>query len=519
MSGSGLVRKAGPSAMVLALVLLAGCGGGGHSSGDTDPGLAPPTASVSGTVKWQGNPLSGATVTAYNTNTNAVIGTVLTDANGNYTFTGLLASGDVPPDDQFWVRMPGYGFYPSAGAGGTVSRMGYSGMFQGNGVTDVAISFTVIDYSGLAGTAHGNADFNAFNAQNAPVNLARTGQTSSFAPGDDGSLQAGAALPGARFKNNGNGTITDNLTGLIWLGNAGYFGPTTWAGALAEVDLLADGTAGLKDGSKAGDWRVPNLVELESLVDVSASNPALTSGSPFSNVANDWYWSSTFYWGGSSGSSSAWIINFGDGSYINDSKTNAMTASHGVWAVKGLSSGPVKLQATGQYDGMFGDGAGTPGDDGSLQMGVPLNYPRWIDNGNGTVIDSVTGLTWLKKADAFHLSWTDALAAIGTLQDGQFGLSDHSRAGDWRMPNRKEVQSMADRFMNNHADFFNATFTPWNTHAVYQEPIFTNFEGFNYYWTSSTDAADPTQAWSVFSCDFGVYPWVKTDVSYSLAVR
>ena len=39
----------------------------------------------------------------------------------------------------------------------------------------------------------------------------------------------------------------------------------------------------------------------------------------------------------------------------------------------------MKLQATGQYDGTFGDGAGTPGDDGNLQMGVPLTYPRWID--------------------------------------------------------------------------------------------------------------------------------------------
>ena len=141
---------------------------GGHSSGDTDPGQPPGTATVSGTVRWQGIGLAGATVTAYNTNSNAVIGTVQTDADGKYTFNDLPASGDVPPDDQFWARMPGYGFYPSAGAGGTVARMGYNGMFQGNGVTDVAISFTVIDYAGLAATTHVNADFNAFNAQMPP---------------------------------------------------------------------------------------------------------------------------------------------------------------------------------------------------------------------------------------------------------------------------------------------------------------------------------------------------------------
>ncbi len=34
-----------------------------------------------------------------------------------------------------------------------------------------------------------------------------------------------------------------------------------------------------------------------------------------------------------------------------------------------------------------------------------------------------------------------------------------------------------------------------------------------------TDAADPTQAWTVYSCDFGVYTIPKTDLRYSLAVR
>ena len=53
------------------------------------------------------------------------------------------------------------------------------------------------------------------------MSLAKTGQTSSFASGDDGSIQAGVGWQGARFKDNGDGTVTDNLTGLIWLGNAG----------------------------------------------------------------------------------------------------------------------------------------------------------------------------------------------------------------------------------------------------------------------------------------------------------
>lgn len=48
----------------------------------------------------------------------------------------------------------------------------------------------------------------------------RTGQTTSYAPGDDGDLQKGVAWPVPRFTDNEDGTVTDNLTGLIWLTNA-----------------------------------------------------------------------------------------------------------------------------------------------------------------------------------------------------------------------------------------------------------------------------------------------------------
>jgi hypothetical protein len=52
-----------------------------------------------------------------------------------------------------------------------------------------------------------------------------------------------------------------------------------------------------------------------------------------------------------------------------------------------------------------------------------------------------------------------------------------------------------------------------------QPAIFNNFMPFQYYWTSTTDAADTTKAWTVFSCDFGVYDISKINTGYSLAVR
>jgi hypothetical protein len=40
-----------------------------------------------------------------------------------------------------------------------------------------------------------------------------------------------------------------------------------------------------------------------------------------------------------------------------------------------------------------------------------------------------------------------------------------------------------------------------------------------YYWTSTTCAADPTKAWTAYSCDFGVYDLPKSNLGYTLAVR
>ena len=53
-----------------------------------------------------------------------------------------------------------------------------------------------------------------------PGQVMKTGQTTSYATGDDGDLEAGVAWPIPRFKDNNDGTILDTLTGLIWLKNA-----------------------------------------------------------------------------------------------------------------------------------------------------------------------------------------------------------------------------------------------------------------------------------------------------------
>ena len=96
-----------------------------------------------------------------------------------------------------------------------------------------------------------------------------------------------------RFTDNLDGTVTDNLTGLVWLQDSICFGRRNWTNALSDANGLADGSCGLSDGSIAGHWRLPNLKELQSLLDYGNFAPSLPTGHPFSGSHSRSYWSST----------------------------------------------------------------------------------------------------------------------------------------------------------------------------------------------------------------------------------
>ncbi|MBI5100897.1 MAG: DUF1566 domain-containing protein [Nitrospirae bacterium] len=153
--------------------------------------------------------------------------------------------------------------------------------------------FLTLVFFSIAGISY--ADFK--------VGIPKTGETTTNGAGSDGVLKKGVAWPGPRFTAS-NGAVTDNLTGLVWLQDANCYalagginkaapGSLNWADALTWTNSLASGACGLSDGSAAGDWRLPNINELNSLMDASRSNPALPAGHPFTGVQADNYWSST----------------------------------------------------------------------------------------------------------------------------------------------------------------------------------------------------------------------------------
>ncbi len=139
------------------------------------------------------------------------------------------------------------------------------------------------------------------------------------------------------MKDNSDGTVTDNLTKLVWLKDADCFGTRTWSNALIDGNNLSNGGCGLSDGSIAGQWRLPSRFELESLLDLEYYGPALSDASGmskwtendvFRRVRSGAYWSSTTY---VYDAGYAWVVWMFDG-YVdsNFSKTNR----NSVWPVR-----------------------------------------------------------------------------------------------------------------------------------------------------------------------------------------
>jgi hypothetical protein len=333
-------------------------------------------------------------------------------------------------------------------------------------------------------------------AADAPVE--RTGQTNVLFPADDGDLQAGVPLPTPRFTDNLDGTVTDRLTGLVWLKNANCFGFRTWVQGLIDAGMLASGQCGLSDDSVRGDWRLPNVKELQSLIHFGYVDPAISNlagtdrwsggavcsglGDAFPGLESAGYWAST-----TSAASSELAVrvrmNSGATVLIIKGTTELVWPVKGGYAgLPGYASAPV--EQTGQISGFF------PRDDGFLRAGLPLPQPRFTDNQDGTVTDRLTGLIWLRNANCLgQRTWYQAVASASALGSGSCGLTDGSAPGDWRLPNIKELQSLVNWAYANPA-LSNAA----GTARLGEGDPFSLVQG-DGYWSSTSKVDVPLTAW------------------------
>ena len=141
-----------------------------------------------------------------------------------------------------------------------------------------------------------------------------------------------------RYCDNGDGTVTDTRTNLVWLKNANCsaMSPANWQTAMNNAAALANGTCGLTDGSQAGYWRLPLVGEWQSMVDTRFTNPALSNaggtghwipGDAFFGVKSMLYWSSS---PNVNNPAEIWYVDLSDGDVYSGS-----VAVVYVWPVRG----------------------------------------------------------------------------------------------------------------------------------------------------------------------------------------
>lgn len=162
----------------------------------------------------------------------------------------------------------------------------------------------------------------------------KTGQTTVYETGDDGTHQTGTARsytgPTQHGTYTGDYTTKDNATGLVWKTcSQGLSGATCATGGAVQLDWVnasdhaTNGCTALNSANAGSGyagtktWRLPTRQELEMLPDYSISNPAINT-TAFPGTSSNYYWSSTTYAPNTSG---AWAVNFNNGGVLNPLKT------------------------------------------------------------------------------------------------------------------------------------------------------------------------------------------------------
>ncbi len=258
------------------------------------------------------------------------------------------------------------------------------------------------------------------------------------------------------FQDNQNGTVTDNVTGLMW--QKKVLPKMTYSQA---VDYANSANIG-----GYSDWRIPTIKELYSLVNFKGQtgkgNPN-TSKVPYDakpyidtkyfdfeypkerRFIDAQYWSSTDYVNTTMGGAETFFgVNFADG------------------RIKGYP----KFRAHGKQSSFY-----------LRVVRGNKNYGKnkFVDNRDGTVYDRATNLMWMKNDSQKGMKWESALAFCESLQIA--GKSN------WRLPNAKELQSIVD--YTRSPDTTNSAAIDKLFHATSIENE-ENVKDFASYWSSTT---------------------------------
>ena len=259
-----------------------------------------------------------------------------------------------------------------------------------------------------------------------------------------------------RYQDNGDGTVSDRVTGLMWQQDPG------------DKMQYADAIAAVEEFNLAGydDWRVPTIKELYSLILFSGRDVdpmAEESGTMTPFIDDETF---AFSYGDTANGErvidSQWVTN----SIYVDSVMGGEECFFGVNFADGrIKCYPTMFRQVGGYYAIFVRGKAVYGEN------------DFSDNGDGTIRDAATGLMWQQADSVSTMNWEEALTYCEGLE-----LADNS---DWRLPNAKELQSLVDYSRS-----------PGTTNSAAIDPLFettgiTNEAGqadFGCYWSATTHA-------------------------------
>ncbi len=269
-----------------------------------------------------------------------------------------------------------------------------------------------------------------------------------------------ANYPGTEpaYEDNGDGTVTDVNTGLMWQQDPGD--KTTYSEAAAGADSF----------SLAGydDWRLPTIKELYSLilfsgVDIPPNLEDTSDLTPF--IDTDFF---VFEYGDTSAGQRLIDSQWTTSTVYESTVFGGQECFFGV----NFADGRIKCYPTsGPNAGFF-----------TIYVRGASDYGEnsYIDNGDGTVTDDATGLTWQQADNGEGIDWPSALSYCEALDVGG--------NEDWRLPNAKELQSIVDYSKSPDTTDSAAIDSVFGTSSITNEGGVADFPT---YWTSTTHVSYP----------------------------
>ncbi|MCP4401702.1 MAG: DUF1566 domain-containing protein [bacterium] len=243
------------------------------------------------------------------------------------------------------------------------------------------------------------------------------------------------------YQNNGDGTITDLNTGLMWQKTPGAKMTYDQAAANAPSFNLAGYT----------DWRLPTIKELYSLIQFSGIDVSGMSSGATPFIDTDYF---DFEYGNTSAGER--II---DAQYASSNLYVGNTSHDGGRTMFGVNFADGRIKGYGLR--LFGS------DKTFVVLYVrgtsTYGINAFTNNGDGTASDLATGLTWQQADDGVTRNWQEALAYCEGL--------DLAGSSNWRLPNVKELQSIVD---------YTSSYPALNT------GVFTQTNPAGWFWSSTT---------------------------------